>query len=36
MNTQLIKLFNVALVENEKMSMSQFKEINRRWYGKSV
>lgn len=28
MNTQLIKLFNVALVENEKMSMSQFKEIN--------
>lgn len=29
MNTQLIKLFNVALVENEKMSMSQFKEINK-------
>ena len=28
MNTQLIKLFNVALVETEKMSMAQFKEVN--------
>lgn len=29
MNTQLIKLFNVALVETEKMSMAQFKEVNK-------
>lgn len=28
MNTQLIKFFNVALVENEKMSMDQFKTVN--------